>query len=157
MAGVKLIDFDMNTGEVRAQRDRAEFPEIVEARAKNRLGGQTGFLLSMVVAWPLAHFVEAPIRKQKVLKGRQFAIAWASVAALIVPAAAGGIGVAVGIAAFVESELAAGTLVAPFAFRRRSNRHFHVVARTGGANGRAVGRYRQAWLDMTLKLAIKKK
>ena len=30
------------------QRDRAEFPEIVEARAKNRLGGQTGFLLSMV-------------------------------------------------------------------------------------------------------------
>ena len=42
------------------------------------------FLLSMVVAWPLAHFVEAPIRKQKVLKGRKFAIAWASVAALIV-------------------------------------------------------------------------
>jgi membrane peptidoglycan carboxypeptidase len=30
------------------QRDRAEFPEIVEAKAKNRLGGQTGFLLSMV-------------------------------------------------------------------------------------------------------------
>ena len=59
--------------------------------------------------------------------------------------AAEGIGVAVGIAAFVESELAAGTLVAPFAFRRRSNRHFHVVARTGGANGRAVGRYRR-WL-----------
>ena len=41
------------------------------------------FLLSMAVAWPLAHFVEAPIRKQKVLRGRQFAIAWASVAALI--------------------------------------------------------------------------
>ena len=41
------------------------------------------FLVSMAVAWPLAHFVEAPIRKQKVLRGRQFAIAWASVAALI--------------------------------------------------------------------------
>jgi len=60
-------------------------------------------------------------------------------------AAAEGIGVAVGIAAFVESELAAGTLVAPFAFRRRSNRHFHVVARIGGANARAVGLYRR-WL-----------
>jgi membrane peptidoglycan carboxypeptidase len=30
------------------ERDRAEFPEILEAKAKNRLGGQTGFLLSMV-------------------------------------------------------------------------------------------------------------
>lgn len=30
------------------ERDRAQFPEIVELRAKNRLGGQTGFLLTMV-------------------------------------------------------------------------------------------------------------
>jgi len=30
------------------ERNRAEFPEILEAKAKNRLGGQTGFLLTMV-------------------------------------------------------------------------------------------------------------
>ena len=42
-----------------------------------------------------------------------------------VQAAAEGIGVAVGIAAFVESELTAGTLVAPFAFRRRDRPIHH--------------------------------
>jgi len=61
-------------------------------------------------------------------------------------AAAQGIGVAVGIAAFIRDEVEAGTLVCPFAFRRRSRRHFHVVARTGGANSRAVGHYRR-WLE----------
>ncbi len=30
------------------ERNRAEFPEVAEAKAKNRLGGQTGFLLTMV-------------------------------------------------------------------------------------------------------------
>lgn len=60
-------------------------------------------------------------------------------------AAAEGIGVAVGIAAFVEDEVAARTLAFPFAFRRRGQRNFHVVARSGGANARAVGHYRR-WL-----------
>lgn len=60
-------------------------------------------------------------------------------------AAAEGIGVAVGIQAFIRDEIEAGTLVCPFAFRRRSERGFHVVARTGGANARAIGHYRR-WL-----------
>lgn len=60
-------------------------------------------------------------------------------------AASEGIGVAVGIDAFVRDEVASGLLVRPFAFRRRSQRHFHLVARTGGANARAVGLYRR-WL-----------
>jgi len=30
------------------ERDRAQFPEIMDVRAKDRLGGQTGFLLTMV-------------------------------------------------------------------------------------------------------------
>jgi len=42
------------------------------------------FVLSMAVAWPLAQWVEAPIRKQKVLKGWKFAGAWAGTAAGIV-------------------------------------------------------------------------
>lgn len=61
-------------------------------------------------------------------------------------AAAEGIGVAIGIDAFVREEVAAGKLVQPLGFRRRSHRHFHVVARSGGANARAVGLYRR-WLS----------
>lgn len=60
-------------------------------------------------------------------------------------AAAEGIGVAVGIAAFVRDEVEAGKLTFPFSFRRRGRRNFHVVARSGGANARAVERYRR-WL-----------
>ncbi len=60
-------------------------------------------------------------------------------------AASEGIGIAVGIVAFVADDLAAGRLELPFAFRRRGNRDFHVVARSGGANARAVGRYLR-WL-----------
>jgi len=60
-------------------------------------------------------------------------------------AAAEGIGVAVGIAAFIGDEVEAGTLAFPFAFRRRGRLNFHVVARIGGANARAVGHYRR-WL-----------
>jgi DNA-binding transcriptional LysR family regulator len=60
-------------------------------------------------------------------------------------AAAEGIGVAIGIHAFVRDEIAEGVLVCPFAFRRRSGRHFHLVSRTGNANARAVRLYRQ-WL-----------
>jgi len=60
-------------------------------------------------------------------------------------AAAEGIGVAVGMRTLAAAELADGSLVSPFAFRRRSNRCFQVVARRGGANGRAVDLYRR-WL-----------
>ena len=60
-------------------------------------------------------------------------------------AAAEGIGVAVGMRALADAEIAGGTLVTPFAFRRRSSRCFQVVARRGGANGRAVDLYRR-WL-----------
>ncbi|MFN8051323.1 MAG: acyltransferase [Acidimicrobiales bacterium] len=42
------------------------------------------FVISLAVAWPLAHWVEEPIRKQRVLKGRNFAFAWAGTAAFIV-------------------------------------------------------------------------
>lgn len=61
-------------------------------------------------------------------------------------AAAEGIGIAVGIDAFVRDEVERGVLVRPFAFRRRSQRHFHLVTRRGGANARAVGLYRR-WLS----------
>ena len=42
------------------------------------------FALSMAVAYPLARWVEAPIRTQRILKGRRFGLAWAGAAALIV-------------------------------------------------------------------------
>ncbi|MFO1082564.1 MAG: LysR substrate-binding domain-containing protein [Reyranellaceae bacterium] len=64
---------------------------------------------------------------------------------LAVQAAMEGIGVAVAILAFVADDLAAGRLVLPFACRRRSGRDFHVVARTGRPNSRAVERYLR-WL-----------
>jgi len=60
-------------------------------------------------------------------------------------AAAEGIGVAVGMRTLAAAEIADGRLVSPFAFRRRSNRCFQVVARRGGTNGRAVDLYRR-WL-----------
>lgn len=60
-------------------------------------------------------------------------------------AAAEGIGVAIGMRALAEPEIAEGSLVCPFTFRRRSGRGFHVVTRRGGANGRAVDLYRR-WL-----------
>ncbi len=41
------------------------------------------FVLSMVVAWPLAQYVEAPIRRQRVLKGWRFGAAWGATGALI--------------------------------------------------------------------------
>lgn len=41
------------------------------------------FALSMAVAWPLARWVETPIRRQMVLKGWRFGAAWGTVAALI--------------------------------------------------------------------------
>lgn len=65
-------------------------------------------------------------------------------------AAAEGIGIAIGIDAFVHEEIAAGTLVRPLGFRRPSQRHFHVVARAGNANARAVGLYRR-WLSEEAK------
>ena len=39
--------------------------------------------LSLAIAWPLAHWVEAPIRSGRVLVGRSFAYAWGAVVALI--------------------------------------------------------------------------
>ena len=42
------------------------------------------FALSLAIALPLAKWVEAPIRTQRVLKGRQFGIAWAATAVTIV-------------------------------------------------------------------------
>lgn len=60
-------------------------------------------------------------------------------------AAAEGIGVAVGMRTLAAAEIADGSLVCPFAFRRRSSRCFQVVARRRGANGRAVDLYRR-WL-----------
>ena len=62
-----------------------------------------------------------------------------------IQAAAEGIGVAVGMRALADAEIAGGSLVCPFAFRRRSGRDFQIVARRGGANGRAVDLYRR-WL-----------
>jgi len=41
------------------------------------------FVVSLAIAWPLAQWVEAPIRKQLVLKGWRFAAAWGGGAATI--------------------------------------------------------------------------
>jgi LysR family glycine cleavage system transcriptional activator len=71
---------------------------------------------------------------------------------LAVQTATEGIGIAVGIVAFMEDDLASGKLALPFAFRRRSRRDFHVVARTGGANARAVKRYVD-WLKEEARLS----
>ena len=44
-----VLDGMVERGWITAQeRKRAQFPEILDEKAKNRLGGQTGFLLSMV-------------------------------------------------------------------------------------------------------------
>lgn len=66
---------------------------------------------------------------------------------LSLQAAAEGIGVAIGMRALAEAEISSGALVCPFAFRRHSGRDFHVVARRGGANGRAVDLYRRWLID----------
>lgn len=68
-------------------------------------------------------------------------------------AAAEGIGVAVGMRTLAAAEIADGRLVSPFAFRRRSSRCFQVVARRGGANGRAVDLYRR-WLTEEARHAV---
>lgn len=46
---------------------------------------------------------------------------------LVIQAAIGGVGVAIGIGCLVAEDLAAGRLVAPLALKRRSTRHFHLV------------------------------
>lgn len=60
-------------------------------------------------------------------------------------AAAEGIGIAIGIVAFLRDDITKGVLHGPIAFQRRGTRHFHVVARTGGPKAKAVGLYRE-WL-----------
>jgi peptidoglycan/LPS O-acetylase OafA/YrhL len=42
------------------------------------------FAVSLAIAWPLARWVEAPIRTRRVLKGYRFAVAWAVVTVLAV-------------------------------------------------------------------------
>lgn len=46
---------------------------------------------------------------------------------LVIQAAIGGVGVAIGIGCLIEDDLAAGRLVAPLPQTRRSTRHFHLV------------------------------
>ena len=46
---------------------------------------------------------------------------------LVIQAAIGGVGVAIGIKCLVADDLAAGRLVAPLPQSRRSTRHFHLV------------------------------
>mgnify|MGYP000555958821 CR=1 FL=1 len=41
------------------------------------------FVLSFAVALPLTYVVEAPIRTQRILRGRWFGAAWAATAATI--------------------------------------------------------------------------
>ncbi len=66
---------------------------------------------------------------------------------LSLQAATEGIGVAIGMRALADAEIASGALICPFAFRRHSGRDFHVVTRRGGTNSRAVALYRRWLID----------